>query len=281
MRKKRRKTWKIVPIGKGQKWPKNIEKIEVCPLSTFIGIFRPSLPLFQWGHNFPLFFPISPLLAIGPFSIVRQPPMIANISILFEISISLVGGWWGAPEAWASQVVLHFCTLICEPFFPLQHSKTQICRPEPQFCPSDCFWGLQSGGLKFVKTLSEFVSLILCSSESVEAELSRCPIGGIQAVDTFPYRFPIVDRGTIAAPLFASPFSDSWSPVGVDKGFPPPLSPEFCRTSGFSRKALWKRAKNLSKTNSAEPQRICRTFRTKPSFSDPASPSPTKSPKGL
>ena len=34
--------------------------------------------------------------------------------------------------------------------------------------------------------------------------------GGIQAVDTeFPYRIPIVDRGTIAAILFAAPVSDS------------------------------------------------------------------------
>ena len=33
--------------------------------------------------------------------------------------------------------------------------------------------------------------------------------GGIQAVDTeFPYRVPIVDKGTIAAPLFAAPVSE-------------------------------------------------------------------------
>ena len=34
--------------------------------------------------------------------------------------------------------------------------------------------------------------------------------GGIQTVDTeFPYRVPIVDRGTIAVPPFADPVSDS------------------------------------------------------------------------
>ena len=34
--------------------------------------------------------------------------------------------------------------------------------------------------------------------------------GGIQAVDTeFPYRVLIVDRGTIAAALFAAPVSDA------------------------------------------------------------------------
>ena len=34
--------------------------------------------------------------------------------------------------------------------------------------------------------------------------------GAIQAIDAdFPYRVPTVDRGTIAAPLFAAPVSDS------------------------------------------------------------------------
>ena len=46
-------------------------------------------------------------------------------------------------------------------------------------------------------------SLILWSGESVE-------VGGIQTVNTeFPYQVPIVDRGTIAVPLFADPVSDS------------------------------------------------------------------------
>ena len=42
--------------------------------------------------------------------------------------------------------------------------------------------------------------------------VKNCPIGfgGIQTVDTeFPYRVPIVDRGTIAVPPFADPVSDS------------------------------------------------------------------------
>ena len=48
-------------------------------------------------------------------------------------------------------------------------------------------------------------SLILCSGESVEAELV-VGFGGIQTVDTeFPYRVPIVDRGTIAVPLLSGP----------------------------------------------------------------------------
>ena len=51
--------------------------------------------------------------------------------------------------------------------------------------------------------------LILCSGESVEAEFSPW-FGGIQAVDTeLPYQVPIVDMGTIAAPLLAAPVSDS------------------------------------------------------------------------
>ena len=38
----------------------------------------------------------------------------------------------------------------CEPFFPLQHSKTPDETPKlSKICPSDCFWGFQSGGLKF------------------------------------------------------------------------------------------------------------------------------------
>ena len=52
-------------------------------------------------------------------------------------------------------------------------------------------------------------SLILCSGESVEASVV-VGFGAIQAVNTeSPYRVPIIDRGTIAAPLFADPFSDS------------------------------------------------------------------------
>ena len=51
-------------------------------------------------------------------------------------------------------------------------------------------------------------SLILCRGESVEAELV---LGAIQAVDAeFPYLDPIVNRGTIAVPLFADPPSVSW-----------------------------------------------------------------------
>ena len=44
-----------------------------------------------------------------------------------------------------------FCLKICEPFFPLQHSKTPKTPNLFKSCPSDCFWGFQLGGLKFVK----------------------------------------------------------------------------------------------------------------------------------
>ena len=51
----------------------------------------------------------------------------------------------------------------------------------------------------------QLFSLILCRGESVEAR-SVVGFGGIQAVDAeFSYRVPIVDRGAIAAPLFAAP----------------------------------------------------------------------------
>ena len=47
--------------------------------------------------------------------------------------------------------------LRCEPFFPLQHSKTPRTPNLSKICPSDRFWGFQTGGLKFVKNLSKFV----------------------------------------------------------------------------------------------------------------------------
>ena len=42
-------------------------------------------------------------------------------------------------------------TQCCEPFFPLQHSKTPRTPNLSKICPSDCFWGCQSGGQKFAK----------------------------------------------------------------------------------------------------------------------------------
>ena len=52
-------------------------------------------------------------------------------------------------------------------------------------------------------------SLILCRGKSVEAKLSHW-FWRHKGVDTeFAYRVPIVDRGTIAVPLFADPVSDS------------------------------------------------------------------------
>ena len=45
----------------------------------------------------------------------------------------------------------------CEPFFPLQHSKAPRTLNLSKICPSDCFWESQSGGLEFVKNLSNFV----------------------------------------------------------------------------------------------------------------------------
>ena len=42
-------------------------------------------------------------------------------------------------------------TTSCEPLTPLQPSKTPETPNLSEICPSDCFWGFQSGGLKFVK----------------------------------------------------------------------------------------------------------------------------------
>ena len=39
----------------------------------------------------------------------------------------------------------------CETFFPLQHSKTPRTPNLSKICPSDCFWGFQSGGQNFEK----------------------------------------------------------------------------------------------------------------------------------
>ena len=46
-----------------------------------------------------------------------------------------------------------FClvTLSCEPFSPLQPSTTPETPNLSKICPSDCFGGFQSGGLKFEK----------------------------------------------------------------------------------------------------------------------------------
>ena len=44
-----------------------------------------------------------------------------------------------------------FSILPCEPFFPLHHSKTPETPNLSKICPSDCFWGFQSGGRKFEK----------------------------------------------------------------------------------------------------------------------------------
>ena len=45
-------------------------------------------------------------------------------------------------------------TYSCEPFSPLQHSKTPRTPNLSKVCPDDCFSGFQSGGPKFVKNLS-------------------------------------------------------------------------------------------------------------------------------
>ena len=44
---------------------------------------------------------------------------------------------------------------ICEPFFPLQHSKTPRTPNLSKICPDDCFSGFPSGGRKFVQNLSK------------------------------------------------------------------------------------------------------------------------------
>ena len=40
----------------------------------------------------------------------------------------------------------------CETFFHLQHPKTPRTPNLSKICPSDCFWGFQSGGQKFEKS---------------------------------------------------------------------------------------------------------------------------------
>ena len=46
---------------------------------------------------------------------------------------------------------------ICEPFFPLQHSKTPRTPNLIKICPDDCFSGFQLGEPKFVKNCRKFV----------------------------------------------------------------------------------------------------------------------------
>ena len=52
---------------------------------------------------------------------------------------------------WSSQMAKQRRTIICEPWFPLQHSKMPRTLNLSRICPRDCFWGFQSGGLEFVK----------------------------------------------------------------------------------------------------------------------------------
>ena len=54
-----------------------------------------------------------------------------------------------------SRVLGRGCGEACEPFFPLQHSKTPRTPNLSKICPDDCFSGFQSGGPKFVKNLSK------------------------------------------------------------------------------------------------------------------------------
>ena len=39
----------------------------------------------------------------------------------------------------------------CEPFFPLQHSKTPRTPNLSKICPGDCLWRFEFGGLELVK----------------------------------------------------------------------------------------------------------------------------------
>ena len=50
------------------------------------------------------------------------------------------------------------CFWACEPFSPLQPSKTPETPNLSKICPSDCFGGFQSGGLKFGKICRQNLS---------------------------------------------------------------------------------------------------------------------------
>ena len=54
-------------------------------------------------------------------------------------------------EIWEKRKPINKNPESCEPFFPLQHSKTPRTPNLSKISPDDCFLGFQSGGPKFVK----------------------------------------------------------------------------------------------------------------------------------
>ena len=62
-------------------------------------------------------------------------------------------GWHLCKTKLSPKVLIrkHFEIKTCEPFSPLQRSKTPETPNLSKICRSDCFWGFQSGGLKFGK----------------------------------------------------------------------------------------------------------------------------------
>ena len=85
------------------------------------------------------------------------------------------------------------CNLSCEPFSPLQPSKTPETPNLSQICPSDCFGGFQSGGLKFGK---------ICQNLSEN------------------YRFSNFDKFfQISVPLTGTPQNNCWDKFWTNLGF--------------------------------------------------------------
>ena len=81
----------------------------------------------------------------------------------------------------------------CEPFSPLQPSKTPETPNLSEICPSDCFWGFQSGGLKFGK---------ICQNLSEN------------------YRFSNFDKFfQISVPVTGTPKNNRWDKFRTNLGF--------------------------------------------------------------
>ena len=103
----------------------------------------------------------------------------------------------------------------CKPFSPLQPSKTPETPNLSEICPSDCFWGFQSGGLKFGK---------ICQNLSEN------------------YRFSNFDKFfQISVPLTGTPKNNRWDKFRTNLGF-----------RAFLKAVRGKRVLNQSRNNPAK-----------------------------
>ena len=71
-------------------------------------------------------------------------------------SASLISSCECWPARSASKLQNVFLLRFSNPFPPLQRSKTPETPNLSKICPSDCFWGFQSGGLKIGKICQNF-----------------------------------------------------------------------------------------------------------------------------